>query len=104
MKTLTTIALSGLLFAAGAGAASAQSVVISPEQETVIREYVTTQEVQPVAPPPDVTIEVGATLPETVELYPLEVPEAEVEYRYVVVDNRTILVEPQTREIVHIIE
>ncbi|MCT7375402.1 DUF1236 domain-containing protein [Chelativorans salis] len=104
MKTLTSITLSGFLLAAGAGAASAQSVVISPEQETVIREYVTTQEIQPIEVPAEVTIEVGTTLPETIELRPLEVPEAEVEYHYIVVDNRTVLVEPQTREIVYIIE
>ncbi|TIP79244.1 MAG: DUF1236 domain-containing protein, partial [Mesorhizobium sp.] len=38
--------------------------------------------------------------PETVELH--EVPD--VEYRYVVVDNRTVLVDPGTRRIVKIID
>lgn len=102
MKIQLSAAVSGLLFIAGA--ASAQSVVITPEQETVIREYVVTQEVHPVEIPSDVTIEVGSTLPETVELYALEVPEAEVTYQYVIVDDRTVLVEPQTRRIVHIIQ
>jgi hypothetical protein len=96
--------LAACLFALATSAASAQSVVIQPEQETVIREYVVQQNVEPIEVPADVTIEVGATFPETVELHMIEAPDVEVEYRYVVVDGRTVLVEPETREIVHIIE
>lgn len=92
-------------FASFAGAAYAQTtVVVSPEQETVIREYVVSQEVEPIEAPADVTIEVGSTLPETVELRTLDAPDLELEYRYVVVDGRTVLVEPETREIVHILD
>ena len=65
----------GLLLLASAGTTAAQTVVIAPEQETVIREYITTQQVQPVELPADVTVTVGATLPETVEVHALEVPE-----------------------------
>lgn len=101
MKRFT---LTSLVFLAGAGMAAAQTVVIQPEQETVIREYVTTHEVEPIEAPADVTIEVGTTLPETIELHPIESPDVQVEYRYVVVDGRTVLVQPDTREIVHIIE
>lgn len=101
MKRFT---LAGLVFLAGASMAAAQEVVIQPEQETVIREYVTTQQVAPSEVPADVTIEIGTTLPEIVELHPLDVPELDVEYRYVVVEDRTVLVEPETREIVYIIE
>lgn len=96
-------ALAAGLFALAAGTAYAQTVVIQPEQETVIREYITTQKVAPVEIP-DVEIEVGATLPETVELHAIEAPDVDVEYRYVVVDGRTVLVEPDTRKIVHIIQ
>lgn len=92
-------------FVVMAGMATAQTtVVISPEQETVIREYVVTQEPAPIEVPADVTIEVGTALPETIELRQLEAPDLEVQYRYVVVDGRTLLVEPETREIIHIIE
>jgi len=92
-------------FAAFAGVASAQTtVVISPEQATVIREYIVTQEPAPVELPADLTLEVGTALPETIELRPLEAPDLDVQYRYVVVDGRTFLVELETREIVHIIE
>jgi hypothetical protein len=39
-----------------------------------------------------------------VELRTLDAPDLELEYRYVVVDGRTVLVEPETREIVHILD
>lgn len=99
MIRTTLVALA--LGAAMVGGALAQTVIIQPEQETLIREYVTTHTVEPV----DVTgieVTVGATLPETVELHALEVPD--VQYRYVVVDGRTVLVEPETRKIVHVID
>lgn len=97
-KTLTALALGTAL----AGSAFAQTtVVIKPEQEVLIRDYVVAQKVAP-AEITGVEIAVGATLPETVELHTLEVPD--VAYRYVVVDGKTVLVEPETRKIVHVIE
>lgn len=87
----------------GMSLAHAQDVVIVPEQETIIREYVTTQEVEPVEIP-DVEISVGSTIPETIELHRVEAPDMDAEYQYVVVDDRTVLVEPETRKIIHIIE
>lgn len=89
--------------AAFAGTAMAQTVVITPEQETVIREYVVTHQPQPVEMP-ELTLEVGTPLPEAIELQPLDAPDLGVQYRYFVVDGRTVLVEPQTREIVYILE
>lgn len=96
--------VAGLSLMTGAGAAFAQTVVIAPEQETVIREYVTTHQVAPVELPADVEVTLGATLPETVEVHALEVPDLDTKYSYVVVDNRTVLVEPNTRKVMHIIE
>lgn len=104
MKRILSSIAAGLLFFAGAGVTAAQTVVVSPEQETVIREYVTTHEVQPAQIPSDVAVEVGTTLPDTVELHMIDTPDVSVEYRYVVVDGQTVLVEPETREIVQIIE
>lgn len=42
---------------------------------------------------------IGASLPETVEVY--EIPD--YEYRYVYINDRPVLVEPQTRRIVYIV-
>lgn len=122
MKMLTASAAAGLAALLAAGAASAQGVVveevpegtvvvpddtmpprvvITPEQRTVIREYVTRMPVDPLALP-DVELRIGEPLPDTVKLHPIEVPE--VEYRYVVIDGHTVIVDPETREIVEIMD
>lgn len=90
-------AAAAFLLLAGIGAAAAEDVVIQPEQDTVIREYVKKQPLASVKLP-GVELNVGSTLPDTVELH--EVPN--VKYRYVVVDNRTVLVDPGTRKIVKV--
>lgn len=84
-----------------AGTLHAQTVVIEPAQETIIREYVTTHPVEPVEIT-EVEVSVGAVLPETVELYTIEAED--VPYSYVVVDDRTLVVEPETRKVIHIIQ
>ncbi|TIQ27504.1 MAG: DUF1236 domain-containing protein [Mesorhizobium sp.] len=99
MKMHLTTAAAGLLLLAGTGAAAAQDVVIQPEQETVIREYVHKQPLASVKVP-GVELSIGSTLPDTVELH--EVPN--VKYRYVVVDNRTVVVDPDTRKIVEVLQ
>lgn len=83
------------------GTAFAQTVVISPEQETVIHKYVTTHTVAPVEVQ-GVDVAVGATLPDTVELHRVDVPD--VNYSYVVVDGQTLLVEPDTRKVIKVIK
>lgn len=99
MKLHLTTAAAGLLLLTGIGAAAAEDIIIQPEQETVIREYVHKQPLASVKIP-GVELKIGSTLPDTVELH--EVPN--VKYRYVVVDNRTVVVDPGTRKIVKIIE
>ena len=99
MKMHITSAAAGFLLLAGIGAAAAQDVVIAPEQETVIKEYVHKQPLASVKIP-GVELNIGSTLPDTVELH--EVPN--VKYRYVVVDNRTVIVDPGTRKIIKVIE
>ena len=95
-RTLVALALGTAL----TGGAFAQTVLIAPEQETLIHEYVTTHKVAP-AEVSGIEVAVGSTLPETVELHTLDVPD--VSYRYVVYDGKTVLVEPETRKIVHVI-
>ena len=90
-------AAAAFLLIAGIGAAAAEDVVIQPEQDTVIREYVKKQPLASVKLP-GVELNVGTALHDTVELH--EVPN--VKYRYVVIDNRTVLVDPGTRKIVKV--
>ncbi|TPK80048.1 DUF1236 domain-containing protein [Mesorhizobium sp. B2-4-12] len=92
-------AAAAALLLAGIGAAAAEDVVIQPEQETVIKEYVKKQPLASVKVP-GVELNVGTALPDTVELH--EVPN--VKYRYTVIDNRTVVVDPGTRKIVKVIQ
>lgn len=80
------------------------TTVLQPEQRTRVREYVTSNRGASVNLPAGVTVSVGSTLPQTVELrsFPSEVGVRE--YRYVVVGDRTVLVDPQSRRIVQVIE
>jgi hypothetical protein len=83
------------------GVASAQDVVIVPEQETVIREYVKTRPAASIELP-GIELNIGSTVPDEVELYAIE--EGDIDYRYVVVDGRTVLVDPGTRKIVRVLD
>lgn len=97
MKLHLTGAAAALLLLAGIGAVAAQDVIITPEQDTVVRTYVKKQPLASVKIP-GVELNIGTALPDTVELH--EVPD--VKYRYVVIDNRTVLVDPSTRKIVKV--
>ena len=97
MRMHLTSAAAAALLLAGLGAAAAEDIIIQPEQETVIREYVKKQPLASVKIP-GVELNIGTALPDTVELR--EVPN--VKYRYVVIDNRTVLVDPGTRKIIKV--
>lgn len=96
-------ATAALLLAAGGVIALADTIVITPEQQTVIREYVVQRQVPAYVPADGVIVEVGSTLPEAVELHRIEAPGVQQVYSYVLVDGRTVLVDPATRRIVQII-
>jgi len=109
MKTVLIPAVAGLAMIAGIGVATAediiitqpaeQQVIITPEQRTVVHQYV---KKHPLASVNLLGLElnVGSALPDTVELQ--EVPD--VQYRYAVVDNHTVLVDPSTRRIIEVVE
>ncbi|WP_095203442.1 DUF1236 domain-containing protein [Mesorhizobium carmichaelinearum] len=97
MRVHLTSAAAALVLLAVIGAVAAEEVVITPEQDTVVREYVKKQPLASVKLP-GVELSVGTALPDTVELH--EVPK--VKYRYVVIDNRTVLVDPSTRKIIKV--
>ena len=89
-----------LALLAGTTATFAQDVVITSEQDVVVREYVKKKPIASIDLP-GVELNIGTALPETVEVHRFEeVPN--VNYEYVVVGNRTVLVEPGTRKIVKV--
>jgi len=101
MKKLVSSAVAGLFLFSTSGLAFAQTVIVTPEQETVVREYVKKKPIASINLP-GVELNVGTAIPETVELQTIEAPD--ITYRYVVVDNRTVLVDPGTRKIVRVID
>ena len=103
MKTLVSSLLAAGLLVAGAGLALADTVVIAPAQQRVIHEYIVKQNPPPVVLPSDTMVEVGTVVPESVEIQPLDVPDMQIQYDYMVVNGQTVLVDPQTRKIVQII-
>lgn len=110
-----------ILILAGATAASAQTTIIerdspgviarerielTPAQRTTIYRTVTRERVR--AAPESFAVRLGARVPQTVELQ--EIPTAVVQevpsvrrYRYMVVNNEVVLVDPATSEVIEII-
>ena len=86
------------------GVGPAETVVVEPEQRTLIKEYVVKEKVNPVIVKE--RIAVGARLPADVELRPA--PSAWgpklSKYRYVYSDNHIYLVEPSNRTVVQVID
>ncbi|WP_181707976.1 DUF1236 domain-containing protein [Chthonobacter rhizosphaerae] len=81
----------------GVAGAALGSIVAPPEAE--VREYVVQQQVPSVQVQEQVVV--GQPLPQTVTLY--EVPQY-TQYRYAIVNNQRVIVEPQTRQVIQVIE
>lgn len=95
-------AFAGLALLGGTAIAAADTVVLSPEDSTVIHEYVTTQKVAPIQAPSGFSVSVGASVPDTVELHAVEAPKIKHKYSYTVIGKQTVVVEPETRKIVEV--
>jgi len=87
--------------------AFAATIVVTPEVQTQFRDYVVKQHVKPLTLQGKVAV--GAVLPGTVSLEP--VPDVIIQanpdfktYQYAYVGDQIVLVEPQTRKIVQVIE
>jgi hypothetical protein len=101
MRMHLSAALAGLILAVGAGIAAADTIVIQPEQETVIREYVKKKPIASIELP-GVELNIGSTVPDTVELHQIEAPD--VKYSYTVVGGRTVVVDPETRHVIRVLD
>ncbi len=80
------------------------SIVIGPEQQTRIKAFVAKEKRASMAAPSGFQVSKGATLPAGVEIYTFGPDVGVNEYRYTVIGNRTVLVEPGTRQIVQVID
>jgi hypothetical protein len=82
----------------------AKTIIVEPEQRTVIKEYVVKERVAPVRVKE--RISVGARLPADVELrsVPTTWGPKLSKYRYVYSDDHVYLVEPSNRTVVQVID
>ncbi len=99
-----SIVLAGIIAFASAGTAIAQTIILEPEEEVIVREYVVKQPRADVVLPDDYDVVVGEALPDTVTVTPLDAPGFSKEFEYVVIDGRTVLVEPGNRRIVKVLD
>lgn len=93
-----------LLATAGAGVAQTMTTTtttrtIAPEQRTIVQEYVVQQK-QPSVTVENYEVRTGTVLPPTVQFY--SVPKVE-QYRYSVVNNRQVIVDPTTRQVIEVL-
>lgn len=87
----------------GLSGVTAQTIVLEPDEEVVVREYVVTQPRTQVVLPEDYDVVIGEPLPETVVVAPLDAPGFTKKYEYVVVGNETVIIEPGTRRVVQVL-
>ena len=73
MRHIFRIALAAAAVIGGAGLAAAQDVVIQPQQQTVIREYVHKNPLASISLL-GLELNVGSTVPDEVELHRIDVP------------------------------
>jgi hypothetical protein len=109
MKKLLLAALlasfSGVALAQMSGSTTTTTTTTSfqPAWRSEIKEYVTKEKVTHVPPPAGYTVAVGAPVPPTVELrsFPTSAPYAK--YRYSVIGDQTVVVDPADRKVVEVI-
>ncbi|MER8552105.1 DUF1236 domain-containing protein [Mesorhizobium sp. M1217] len=84
-------AATGIFLFVGIGTAAAQDVIIQPEQDMVIREYVKKKPIASLSLP-CAELNIGTALPDTVRAL------RSAGRSYVVAEGRTVLVDPGTRK------
>jgi hypothetical protein len=105
MKAIVASALAALLI--GPAGAQESKLTIEPGHTTIIREYVTTEHVQPIVV--KIPLALGTVVPEEIktQAVPLgmvaKVPEVR-NYEYFTAGGKVVFVEPYTRRIVQIVE
>jgi hypothetical protein len=99
-----------VLLAGFAGTALAQTqttttttTTIEPAWRTEMKEYVVKERRDPVPPPPGFAVSVGVPLPPPVALYSFPPAAPYAKYRYTVVGDDTVIVDPTDRRVVEVL-
>lgn len=80
------------------------STTVTTDQKAKIKAFMMKDKPKSVAAPTGFTVTSGATLPSTVELQSFPADVGVTSYRYSVVGDRTVVVDPGTRKIIEVIE
>lgn len=107
MKFSHVLAGAALVLSLGTGIAAAQdaTIVIAPDQATVVHEFVLKHKPKVVTVPSGFTVAVGAVLPADVEVVPLDDPSLKLttSLDFAVLGDQTVIVDPGTRKILQIL-
>jgi Ni/Co efflux regulator RcnB len=107
MKRLLLAALltgfAGVALAQAQTTTTTTTTTISPAWQTEMKEYVVKERRAAAPLPPGFTASVGVPLPPTVELYSFPATAPYAKYRYTVVGDETVIVDPTDRKIVEVI-
>jgi hypothetical protein len=107
MKSPGIAAFAGAVLAAGLALAQASNIFqMTPADLTVFKTWLGTQAVVAVPPPAGFTVAVGAVVPQAVTFY--EIPATAgvasvAQYRYAMIGDKLVLVDPTDRKIVYIV-
>jgi hypothetical protein len=108
MKRLYIASTIGIgLFAGGYALAQDATLVIQPEQRTVIHEYIVKEHVKPMVLKEQ--IEVGTAIPQDVELAPMteaiytKIPQSK-RYEMMYWNGHAVFVDPDSRKVVQIVD
>jgi len=83
-------------------ATTVTTTTIAPAEESQMREYVIKEHREAVPPPAGFAVTTGAVVPPSVELYAFPA-EHHWNYEYATFGDETVLVDPATRRIIHVI-
>jgi hypothetical protein len=101
-KIILAAALALAPVAALAQSSTTTTTTITTEQQSKVRAYVVKE--KPASVKVTETVSVGAALPASVELRTLPSDVGVTQYRYAIVNDKTVLVEPSSRKIIQVIE
>ena len=95
---MKTLIIGAALAVSAIAPAFAQAVIIEPE----VREYVVREGRSSVVYDGDIAV--GTVLPGEVEIYAIDEPSIDTDYRYAVINDRRVIVEPSSRRVIEIVD
>jgi len=82
----------------------AAPLTLSPDQETKLRAFVTSEHRTSTAVPASFQLSVGAQVPASVPLYPVAKDLRMGPYHYAIISGKTVIVDPTTRKITRVFD